>query len=368
MGLVLRPSLFEVLSAKRETASTASGESLALSGLSSIDLPCAHSTLPSTLPSTPSLVAESLSDHGSPLETEMEVIGDEEATSIEGEGCMIIEEESTLAASQARRGSVKVSVVIPIHSSPVKQELEEEEVSQGLLVEECPVLVSQPQRCSQNKSHVEHTLRDTLDEEEIIYEDSEDGVNEQLLAEKQDLILWNRSSSRPLRRSSQRVSYAMADDIESEEDQDDISIFEGSDKGVAIESDEDEFSDGAASSSNAENEPASDDSEVEQVEIVATATAKPKKKSITSKSTAISREGRGIDLNLPPPYKIEDIIQDMLEKALTLGLESALEGLGDRPLNIATMCSGTGTTASVAVVIRRYGVILSVFSTLLMLT
>jgi MarR-like DNA-binding transcriptional regulator SgrR of sgrS sRNA len=207
----------------------------------------------------------------------VEVIEDEEATSIEDEEYMIIEEESTLAASQARRGSTRVSIVIPIYSRLVKQKLEEEEASQGLLVEGRRVSVLQSQRCSQHKPHIERTLRDTLNEEEIIYEDSEDGVNEQFLAEKQDLVLWNRSSSRPLRRSSQRVLYAMADDIESEEDQDDISIFEGSDKGVAIESDEYEFSDGAASSSDAENEPVSNDSDVEQVETIATATANPKR-------------------------------------------------------------------------------------------
>jgi hypothetical protein len=288
------------VAAKRKTASTASGESLTPSGSSSIGPPREHSTPLSTLPSTPSLAAESLSDHDSALETdeeEVEFIEDEEATSIEYQECTRTE----VAASQARRVSARVSVVIPIHSSLVKQKLEEE----------------------------------------IIYEGSEDGANEQLLAEKQDLILRNRSSSRPLRRSSQGVSYAIADDVESEEDQDDISNFEGSDKGVAIESEEEEFSDETASSSDAGNEPASDDSDGEQADVISTATAKPDKKPMIGKSTTMPREGRGIDLNLPPLYKIEDIIQDMLDKALALGLQGALEGLGDRPLNVATMCSGT---------------------------
>ncbi|KAF2271565.1 uncharacterized protein EI97DRAFT_387612 [Westerdykella ornata] len=50
--------------------------------------------------------------------------------------------------------------------------------------------------------------------------------------------------------------------------------------------------------------------------------------------------GKGIDLNLPPLHNIEEIFEDMASKALKLGLASALKDIG-RPINVATMCSGT---------------------------
>ena len=49
----------------------------------------------------------------------------------------------------------------------------------------------------------------------------------------------------------------------------------------------------------------------------------------------------GLNLHLPPINDIASIFADMTERALGLGLRSALEHLGTRKLNVATMCSGT---------------------------
>jgi hypothetical protein len=54
-----------------------------------------------------------------------------------------------------------------------------------------------------------------------------------------------------------------------------------------------------------------------------------------------ARAGKGIDLSLPPLSSIQECMSDMTAKAVELGLCEALEGLGDRPIRVATMCSGT---------------------------
>jgi len=48
-----------------------------------------------------------------------------------------------------------------------------------------------------------------------------------------------------------------------------------------------------------------------------------------------------LDQTLPPMHKLEDIYQDMTAKALPLGLADVLSILRDRPLRVATVCSGT---------------------------
>ncbi|KAK4540354.1 hypothetical protein LTR36_009311 [Oleoguttula mirabilis] len=52
-------------------------------------------------------------------------------------------------------------------------------------------------------------------------------------------------------------------------------------------------------------------------------------------------QGRGLDPNLPPLHDIDDIFRDVTTRALTLGLDKALDHLRSRPLRVATMCSGT---------------------------
>lgn len=68
---------------------------------------------------------------------------------------------------------------------------------------------------------------------------------------------------------------------------------------------------------------------------------KPHKQQKKTVDSSQRREGKGINLNLPPLDDINSIFADMASNAMKLGLSKALENLGDRPINIATMCSGT---------------------------
>jgi hypothetical protein len=66
--------------------------------------------------------------------------------------------------------------------------------------------------------------------------------------------------------------------------------------------------------------------------------ASARKQKKTGEST---RAGKGIDLSLPPLSNIQDCMVDMTAKATEFGLCEALKILGDRPIRVATMCSGT---------------------------
>ncbi|KAL3447380.1 hypothetical protein BJX65DRAFT_318225 [Aspergillus insuetus] len=46
-------------------------------------------------------------------------------------------------------------------------------------------------------------------------------------------------------------------------------------------------------------------------------------------------------LSFPPLYKLSDIYKSLADKAIDLGLDQVLEHLGERPLRIVTVCSGT---------------------------
>ena len=48
-----------------------------------------------------------------------------------------------------------------------------------------------------------------------------------------------------------------------------------------------------------------------------------------------------LDESLPPMECLEDIFRDIAKKALHLGFADVLRQLGDRPLRVATVCSGT---------------------------
>ncbi len=50
---------------------------------------------------------------------------------------------------------------------------------------------------------------------------------------------------------------------------------------------------------------------------------------------------RGVDLSLPPLSDIEEIFQDITEKALQNGFGEVIKHLGGRSLRVVTMCSGT---------------------------
>ena len=77
------------------------------------------------------------------------------------------------------------------------------------------------------------------------------------------------------------------------------------------------------------------------------ATGKSKSKATASNMKKLLRAWsgpssvKGLDTSLPPLYQIDDIFADITKKAVKLDLEKVLEHLGNRPLRIATMCSGT---------------------------
>lgn len=48
-----------------------------------------------------------------------------------------------------------------------------------------------------------------------------------------------------------------------------------------------------------------------------------------------------LDESLPPMECLEDIFRDIADKAMHLGFADVLRKLGDRPLRVATVCSGT---------------------------
>jgi site-specific DNA-cytosine methylase len=68
-------------------------------------------------------------------------------------------------------------------------------------------------------------------------------------------------------------------------------------------------------------------------------TAKKKAAKILPASLGSSR--RDLDLDLPPIDNVRDIFSDITSKAVRAGLDTAMQQLGNRPIRIATMCSGT---------------------------
>ncbi|KAJ5084094.1 C-5 cytosine methyltransferase [Penicillium alfredii] len=62
---------------------------------------------------------------------------------------------------------------------------------------------------------------------------------------------------------------------------------------------------------------------------------------------------RYFDWELPPLHKLEDIFKDLADKALTQGFADVLSHLGQRPLRVATMCSGTESPLLALEMIQR---------------
>lgn len=55
----------------------------------------------------------------------------------------------------------------------------------------------------------------------------------------------------------------------------------------------------------------------------------------------VDENARYLAMHLPPMHTLEEIFSDLVAKALSLGFDKVLEHLGERPLRIATVCSGT---------------------------
>jgi hypothetical protein len=70
------------------------------------------------------------------------------------------------------------------------------------------------------------------------------------------------------------------------------------------------------------------------------ATAGDEVETLERNQTSLSKRTR-LDENLPPLHDITEIFADLTSKAIEGGFSKALDHLGNRPLRVATMCSGT---------------------------
>lgn len=156
------------------------------------------------------------------------------------------------------------------------------------------------------------------------------------------------SQSRP-RRSTQRVSYVepfalggSEEDSVDEGDISDVSAFTASVAETETDEEPDSGSEVAtldgSTGSVTDVEPQED---LEEDAVTKPRTSRPKKTAKSAGSVKIPPANKTLDLNLPPLSNIEDIFADMASRALKLGLGDALEDLHNRPINVATMCSGT---------------------------
>lgn len=55
----------------------------------------------------------------------------------------------------------------------------------------------------------------------------------------------------------------------------------------------------------------------------------------------VDEKNRYLALNLPPMHSLEEIYSDFAAKAMSLGFGEFLKHIGDRPLRVGTVCSGT---------------------------
>lgn len=55
----------------------------------------------------------------------------------------------------------------------------------------------------------------------------------------------------------------------------------------------------------------------------------------------VDENHRYLALHLPPMDTLEEIFRDIAAKAMSLGFDKVLKRLGERPLRVATVCSGT---------------------------
>jgi hypothetical protein len=103
------------------------------------------------------------------------------------------------------------------------------------------------------------------------------------------------------------------------------------------EVDEDEDFDAAVASSEDED---GDEEDSESIDIEPEPTTASRRR-LQPSSALAPKQGKGIDLNLPPLNNIHDITLDMASRAIELGLGDVLRKLAGVRINVATMCSGT---------------------------
>ncbi|KAH6643750.1 hypothetical protein C7974DRAFT_382135 [Boeremia exigua] len=177
--------------------------------------------------------------------------------------------------------------------------------------------------------------------------------NESVGLRRRRIPLEDAYSSRPRRNHSRPsyVEYALSDasnqedvngsdddDKDEDEDEDDVWDPPAVEDESEVDEDEDEGEDeelGAAVDSSSEE---TEDYEAMEIvdddpELVTASRRNPQPNKLTP--------GKGIDLSLPPLDNILDITADMASKAIELGIGDVLQALKGRPINVATMCSGT---------------------------
>jgi hypothetical protein len=148
----------------------------------------------------------------------------------------------------------------------------------------------------------------------------------------------NDQISRP-RRSRARVSYAEAppSDVSNHDSEVDTESDTYESYGES-EGDDEQSVDEAEGASSQEEGDSLENTDVDDVEPETLLKARRK-----SQNGHISQRkaGKGIDQSLPPLHDIQGIFDDLTQKAVELGLCDALAKLAGRPINVATMCSGT---------------------------
>ena len=140
-----------------------------------------------------------------------------------------------------------------------------------------------------------------------------------------------------LRRSRNRpsdVELVPSDASDDEAEQDDDEVWDPEIDIEDIVDNDEEFEDAARSSADEE----ADDEEDSFVDV----DIEPEPTSMSRRRSQLPpKQDKGLDLNLPPLDNVGEIIEDMMSRAVELGLSQVLKGLKDRPINVATMCSGT---------------------------
>ncbi|KAF9696594.1 hypothetical protein EKO04_005577 [Ascochyta lentis] len=174
--------------------------------------------------------------------------------------------------------------------------------------------------------------------------DSESPAVEPTSSHRRHVQVTSPQRTRP-RRSRGRPSYVdivPGDDSDQEYDENDNDEDDDDGWDPPDADDESDVDDEVESNATIESSGGEDryDEESDATIIDTETVSVPRRRTLPSSSSA-QKLGKGIDLNLPPLSNIHDISADMASKAVELGLCDVLRKLAERPINVATMCSGT---------------------------
>ncbi|KAF2631544.1 hypothetical protein BU25DRAFT_384913 [Macroventuria anomochaeta] len=183
-----------------------------------------------------------------------------------------------------------------------------------------------------------------MDTVHALLSDIEDSDAEVIDPPRRRVPAADTQTSRP-RRSRGRPSYVelipsdVSDQEPEEEDDDDEEMWNPeADEESEVDDDEESEVDDAEEFDAAAETSADEDGDEEDIEPELATTSRRRSQ---PSSTSAPKQGKGIDLSLPPLNDIHDITADMASRAVGLGLCDAIRKLEGRPINVATMCSGT---------------------------